>query len=75
VAPERDDCRFFGFGQNRRALFRRPGFKVLNRRALAPFRRRLGVDAKLPAQLRERSLRSFGPSLEPMAGWPSLLLL
>ncbi len=29
------------------------------------FRDGLGVDPQLPAQLRERSLRSFGPSLEP----------
>src|SRR5690606_14084646 len=39
--------------------FRRSGLHILDRRALAPLRDGLGVDTQLPAQLRERSLRSL----------------
>ena len=75
VPSEGDDCRLFLCGQNRRSRFLRPGLEVLDLRALAPLRDRLGVDAELPAQLRERSLGSVGPSLKPMAGRPSVMLL
>jgi len=75
VPSEGDDCRLLFLSQNGRSRFLRPGLEVLDRRPLAPLRDRLEVDAQFPAQLRERSLRSFGPSLEPMAGWPLLLVL
>ena len=75
MTPERDDCRFLGFSQNRRARFRRPRLQILDRRTPAPRCHRLGVDAQFPTQLREQSLRSFGLALGPMAGQPSLLQL
>ena len=56
MAPECDDHRLFGLCQNGGPRLRRPGLHILDRRALAPFRHRLGVDAPLAAQLRERSL-------------------
>ena len=59
VASEGDDHRLLGLGQHRGPRFRRPGLHVLDRRALAPLRHRLGIDAEFPAQLRERSLRSL----------------
>ncbi len=71
VALEIDDCRFLGFGQNRRARFRRPSLHILDRRALPPLRHRLRVNAEFLAQLRERSLRSLyccsDSVLEPVA--------
>jgi hypothetical protein len=51
VAPERDDCRFLGFSQNRRVRFRRASLHILDRRALPPLRHRLRVDAEFLAQL------------------------
>ena len=75
MAPERYDRRLFGLGQDGRPRFLRPGLHVLDRRALAPLRHRLGVDAQFPAQLRERSLRSFGLTLGPLASQPSVLQL
>jgi len=59
MASERDDSRLFGLRQDRQTRLRRPGLHILYRRALAPFHNRLGVDTQLPAQLRERSLRSL----------------
>ena len=59
MTPECDDHSFFGFGQNRGPRFRWPGLHVLDRRAFAPLRHRLGVDPRFLAQLRERSLRSL----------------
>jgi hypothetical protein len=56
VAPECDDHRFLGLGQDSRSRLRRASLHILDRRALAPLRHRLGVDAEFPAQLRERSL-------------------
>jgi len=37
----------------------RPGLQILDRRSLTPFRDRFRVDPQLPAQRRERSLRSL----------------
>lgn len=59
MPSEGDDSRLLGLGQNRRARFRRTGLHILYRRALAPLRNRLRIDPQLPAQLRERSLRSL----------------
>lgn len=61
------------FGRDRRAWFSRPGLAILDRLSLAPLHDRLLVDAKIPAQRREPSSRSFGQALEPMAGQPSSL--
>jgi hypothetical protein len=66
MATERHDHRFLGLGQDRGPRFLRPGFKVLNRRALAPLRQRLGVDAQV------QTPRALSPALEPMAGGPSV---
>ncbi len=68
MAPERYDRRLFGLGQDGGPRFRRPGLHVLDRRALAPFRHSLGVDAEFPAQLRERSLRSLYCSSDGVRG-------
>jgi hypothetical protein len=57
MAPERDDRNFFGFGQNRRARFRRPGLHIRDCRPFPALRHSLGVDPQLLAQLRERSLQ------------------
>jgi hypothetical protein len=57
MAPEGDNQRLLGLGQHGGPRFRRPGFQILDRRALAPLRHLLRVDAQFPAQLRERSLR------------------
>ena len=54
VPSEGDDCRLFFLGLNRRSRFLRPGLGILDRHPLAPLSDRLGVDAQLPAQLRER---------------------
>ncbi len=59
VAAKRHDCRVFGVAQDPGARFRRPGLALLDRRPLAPGRDRLGGDPHLPAQLRERRLRSL----------------
>ena len=75
MAPKRHDHRLLILGQNRRTGLCRPCLHVFDRRALAPLRDGLGVNTQFPAQLCDRSLRSFGPALEPMAGKPSLLLL
>ena len=75
VPTESNNCRLLFFGQDRRARVLRPGLHVLDCRALAPLRHHLWIDAQLPAQPRERSLPSFGPALEPMAGRPKLLQL
>lgn len=66
VPSEGDDCRLLFLSQNGRSRFLRPGLEVLDRRPLAPLRDRLEVDAQLPAQLRERSLRSLG---HPLNRW------
>jgi hypothetical protein len=55
VAPEGNDHRYRGPGQDGGPRFRRAGFHVLGRRTLAPLRHRLRIDPELPAQLRERS--------------------
>ncbi len=75
VPPKSDKGRLLRLSQDRRAGLSRSRLEILNRLALAPLRDCLGVDPQLSAQRRERSLRSFGTSLEPMAGWPSLLQL
>ena len=59
MAPKRNDGRLLGLRQDRRTRLRRTGLHILDRRALAPLRNRLGIDAQFPAQLRERSLRSL----------------
>jgi len=46
-------------GQYRRMRGLRPGLQILDRRPLPPLRDRLRVDPQLPAQRRERSLRSL----------------
>lgn len=82
-----DDGRLLGLGQDRRARFLWPGLEILNRLASAPLRNRLGVRRensppdcfltllapKLPAQRRERSLRSFGPGPRTDGG-PALII-
>ncbi len=68
VAPERDDCHFLGFDQNRRARCRRPCLYILERRALPPLRHRLRVNAEFLAQLRERSLRWLYCSFDSVRG-------
>ena len=55
--PESDDRRLLSLGQDRRAWLLRPGLEILNRLTLAPFRNRLRVNAKFPAQRRKRSDR------------------
>ena len=60
--------RLFGLGQDRRARFSRPGLEVLDRLALAPFSNGLRVDPKIPAQRRERSLRSLYCSSDGVRG-------
>ncbi len=59
MAAECRNFRLLGFRQHSGPRFYRPGLHVLDRRPLSPLRNRLGVDAQLPAQLRERSLRSL----------------
>ena len=59
VTPKCNDRRLFGFGQCRRMRGLRPGLHILDCRPLAPLRDRLRVDPQLPAQRRERSLRSL----------------
>ena len=56
VAEECDDRRLLGFGKGRGVTGFRPGLQIVNRRPFVPFRHRLLVDPKLPAQRRERSL-------------------
>jgi hypothetical protein len=75
VPSEGDDRRLLFLGQDRRPRFLRPCLHVFDRGPLPPLRDGLLIDAQFTAQLRKRSLRSFGPSLTPMAGWPSLLPL
>ena len=59
MTPEYDDRCLLRMGQDRGVRGIRPGLLILDRRPLPPFRHRLGVDPKLPAQRRERSLRSL----------------
>ncbi|QUT05569.1 hypothetical protein KFK14_21845 [Sphingobium phenoxybenzoativorans] len=59
VPPERDNHRLLDFGHSCRMRGLRPGLQILDRRPLAPLHHRLGIDAQLPAQRRERSLRSL----------------
>ena len=68
MPPESNDSRLLGLCQDRRAWLLRPGLEILNRLALAPFRNRLRVDAQLPAQRRERSLRSLYCSSDGVRG-------
>lgn len=75
VPPERHNRCLFGLGQNGGTRLLRPGLEILDRLSPAPLRHRLLVYAQFPAQRRERSLRSFGHALEPVAGKPSLLQL
>ena len=70
MATVRHDHCFLGLGQYGGPRLRRPGLHIFDSRPLAPLRHPPGIDALLPAQRRERSLRSFGPSPRPMAGWP-----
>ena len=71
VRPDSNNGRLLRLGQDRQARFRRPGLETLDRLAFAPLRHRLVVNPQLPAQRRERSLRSFGLALGPIAGQPS----
>ena len=68
VPPESDDGRLLSLGQDRRAWLLGPGLEILNRLALAPFRNRLRVDPQIPAQRRERSLRSLYCSSDGVRG-------
>jgi len=61
VPPERDDGRLLILGQARQARLLRPGLEIRDTPALSPFSNGLRVDPQIPAQRRERSLRSFGP--------------
>lgn len=58
VTPEGDNHRLLSLGQDHGARLLRPGLHIFDRRSFAPLRNCLRVDAQLPAQLRERSLRS-----------------
>src|SRR6056297_580927 len=68
VTPKGDDHRLLRFGQDRGARLLRAGLQILDRRPLAPLRNRLGVDPQLPAQFRERSLRSLYCSSDGVRG-------
>ena len=68
MPPESDDGRFLGLGQDRRARFLWSGLKILDRLSLAPLPYRFLVDAQLPAQRRERSLRSLYCSSDGVRG-------
>src|SRR6056297_722335 len=68
VTPKGDDHRLLRFGQDRGARLLRAGLQILDRRPLAPLRNRLGVDPQLPAQFRERSLRSLYFSSDGVRG-------
>ena len=68
VPPESDDGRLLSLGQDRGAWLLRPGLAILNRLALSPSRNRLRVNAKIPAQRRERSLRSLYCSSDGVRG-------
>src|SRR6056297_1077965 len=68
VTPKGDDHRLLRFGQDRGARLLRAGLQILDRRPLAPLRNRLGVDPQLPAQFRERSLRSLYCSSDAVRG-------
>ena len=59
VAAERDDRSLFSLGQDRRSWLFRSSLAVLDGCPLSLFGHRLRSDAQLPAQLRERSLRSL----------------
>lgn len=54
VAAECYNHGLFCLSQDRRAQLLRPGLQILDRRLFAPLRHRLGIDAELPAQRRER---------------------
>ena len=75
VASKRHDGRLLGLCQNRRTWFLWTCFEIIDCLAFAPLCDRLGIDPQLTAQRRERSLRSFGPALGPMADQPSSLKL
>ena len=68
VPAKSNDGRLLGLGQDRRARFLWPGLEILDRLALAPLRHRFLVDAQLPAQRRERSLRSLYCSSDGVRG-------
>ena len=59
MAPECHDHCLLSLRQHGGSRLGRPGLHILDRRALAPLRNGLGIDPQLPAQLRERSLRSL----------------
>lgn len=59
VAPERDNHRLLRVGERRGIRGFRPSLQVLHLCPLSPLCNRLGVDPQLPAQRRERSLRSL----------------
>jgi hypothetical protein len=68
VPPECHIHRFLGRRQHSGPLFRRPGFHILDRRPLAPLGDCLGIDAKIPAQLREQSLPLSAFALQKPVG-------
>lgn len=56
VPTESDNDSFFLFAENRRTQFLRPSLSIFNGRSFLPLRDRFGINPKLPAQLRGRSL-------------------
>lgn len=81
VAPERDDQRLFRLAQPGRPGCFRTRLQILNRCPLPPLHHRLRVDAKVAAQLRNRTFRSLesrsdrvhcrGPSMTNPRHWAS----
>lgn len=63
-----NDCRLLRLGQDRRTWLLRPHLKILDRLAFAPLRDRYRIDAQLPVQRRERSLRSLYCSSDGVRG-------
>ena len=59
VAPKRAEGRLLSLGEDRRTRLRRTGLAIIDRLPFTPLRNRLGIDPELPAQRRERSLRSL----------------
>ena len=59
VAPKRDDGRLFGLREDRRTWLLWASLEIIDRLPFAPLRNRLGINPELPAQRRERSLRSL----------------
>ena len=51
--------RLLSLGEDRRTRLRRTGLAIIDRLPVMPLRNHLGIDPELPAQRRERSLRSL----------------